>query len=655
LLPVWGHTYIRRFLDYSLPTLLAPGNLPAIAKVLPCEFIFLTTSEGAAILRDHPGCRQLGSVCKVDFQSIDDLITDDNYSTTITLAYARAVRAAGAAMTDTCFFFMIGDYLVADGSLANVLNRMMTGCSGIQAGNFQVVEDLAIQTFYKTFDRGVPELVLPARDLMRWALKFLHPMTAANMVNFELCHSAHSNRLFWRVDESTLIGHFYLMHMICIRPEVTDFVVGSSCDYSFVPEMCPSGNIEAMTDSDDYLVVEIQPRNHENQFVRLGPTDRKTLVASLSEWTTERHRLNSSYTLTFHTEDLSTAVMDIASEAGAFIAKLNAELPSTPQPYRDHPYWIGAIEAHQWALRQKSPKNQEHDSHEAGSLDGFAPARGFRGKLTAMIQYLRFAIFGRPPAVHPWHPRWPDYRIIASMVRAQLGPNRKRVLVLSRSPVIFADWLANTVQTVTSWHSNRLLDLMRFEYMPMVGCFDACLLFLTEDELALGGQFIDRIRPLLSQDGFILVAATSGRGRNILGSFGTTLTACADRFLNLSTWITKVELVSASWLRIACLRGLLSLWEFAVRGRSIIFLPVTLVAAAFLVLLSLGCNLASMLSRMPTFRHRLFSSVFIIMRPTTKTAELPTFSSQEGQYWQTRHAKRAVAAVGAMDSHLGRA
>ncbi len=51
-------------------------------------------------------------------------------------------------------------------------------------------------------------------------------MTLANMVNFPLCHSLHSNRLFWRVDENTLIGRFYLMHMICIRPEVTDFVVG---------------------------------------------------------------------------------------------------------------------------------------------------------------------------------------------------------------------------------------------------------------------------------------------------------------------------------------------------------------------------------------------------------------------------------------------
>ena len=56
---------------------------------------------------------------------------------------------------------------------------------------------------------------------MEWALGHLHPVTAANTVNFPLVHNLHANRLFWRVDENTLIGRFYLMHMICIRPEVS--------------------------------------------------------------------------------------------------------------------------------------------------------------------------------------------------------------------------------------------------------------------------------------------------------------------------------------------------------------------------------------------------------------------------------------------------
>ena len=101
---------------------------------------------------------------------------------------------------------------------------------------------------------------------MEWALNHLHPATLANTVNIPFNHNSHTNRLFWRVDGNTMIGRFYLMHMLCVRPEITDFMIGSSCDYSFIPEMCPSGNVEAITDSDEYLVVELQPRRHEASF-----------------------------------------------------------------------------------------------------------------------------------------------------------------------------------------------------------------------------------------------------------------------------------------------------------------------------------------------------------------------------------------------------
>ncbi|HZT49186.1 MAG TPA: hypothetical protein VFA64_14520, partial [Hyphomicrobiaceae bacterium] len=45
LLPAWGFRHVRQFLDSCLPTLLAPGNVPAIAARIPCEFVLLTSRE----------------------------------------------------------------------------------------------------------------------------------------------------------------------------------------------------------------------------------------------------------------------------------------------------------------------------------------------------------------------------------------------------------------------------------------------------------------------------------------------------------------------------------------------------------------------------------------------------------------------------------
>src|SRR5436309_1187192 len=139
VLPVWGYRFVRQFLEVGLPTLLAPGNVPALAAALPTRFIILSRLEDEDFVRNHPAFRRLCQVCETEIRLIDHLITGSNYSTTITLAYTEAIRAAGNDMLDTCFFFLVSDYIVADGSLASVLTRMMAGTSGVLVGNFQVV------------------------------------------------------------------------------------------------------------------------------------------------------------------------------------------------------------------------------------------------------------------------------------------------------------------------------------------------------------------------------------------------------------------------------------------------------------------------------------------------------------------------------------
>jgi hypothetical protein len=86
LIPVWGGHFVRTFLEYSLPTMLAPGNIPAIAQRLPCKFIILTSEEDRAYVSVHSSFRRLSSICATEIRLIDHLITDSNYSTTITLA-----------------------------------------------------------------------------------------------------------------------------------------------------------------------------------------------------------------------------------------------------------------------------------------------------------------------------------------------------------------------------------------------------------------------------------------------------------------------------------------------------------------------------------------------------------------------------------------
>jgi len=609
LLPVWGTRYLKQFVDVGLPTLLAPGNLPALAKALPCEFVLLTSDEDAEEFATHPAYAYLQTVCDVRLESINDLITGDNYSTTITLAFERAVRAAGPEMTDTCFFFLISDYLVADGSLANALARMQAGVSGLLAGNFQVAGEDARGTFRRTFDQGGPVISLPARQLVKWALPHLHPMTVANMADFPLVRSAHSNRLFWGVDEDTMIGRFYLMHMLCIRPEVTDFVIGSSCDYSFVPEMCPSRNVEALTDSDEYLVVEMQPTAHERGFLRLGPVTPKLLARSLSEWTTAHHRDNVRHQLVFHAADIPGAVREVGAQADAFLARVSRHLTRRPQPHRNHPYWIGALSAHKLTVSRIRGVPVDRRTLPAGA------------RAQVLMYQLRNIALGRPPKVPVWHPRWPDYRQVARHVRRLLAGTQGRLCIVSMATIQVNDWLAGAASSKIMLRIGQLMRLKPEEYMSLVGQFDGCLLLLSDEELRQGRTVLGRLRPLLAPKGFIVVSTLNHSGGAYRTSFDDVAAYDARGTFDLGMCVSDITFVTGGLLRWHSLNGMVALYKRLLRMPLVNF-PLLVLTGPWLAVSSLLGNLECLKGRSsPGRRHP--TSIHMVLRNRSQEVRLP--------------------------------
>src|SRR5205807_5706394 len=120
----------------------------------------------------------------------------------------------------------------------------------------------------------------------------------------------------------------------------------------------PNWNVHHITDSYAYLVVEMQPHQHELDFLRPGPLPPSALARSLSSWTTARHRQNAAFSLVYHASGLTPAVTDTIAEADRFVARVGARLKDRPKPYRDHPYWLGAIAAHHEATGMKLARDE---------------------------------------------------------------------------------------------------------------------------------------------------------------------------------------------------------------------------------------------------------------------------------------------------------
>ena len=609
VLPVWGYRYVRQFLEVSLPTLLAPGNIPALAEALDCEFIILTSVDDQSQIVEHPAFVRLSKVCRTSIRLIDHLITDGNHSTTITIAYTEAIRSVGAAMVDTCFFFLVSDYIVADGSLANALARMRRGASAVIVGNFQVDGDEAEPGLREALRAAGAALALTPRQLIRWALDHLHPATIANTVNIPLTHNSHTNRLFWRVDGATVLGRFYLMHMLCVRPELVEFTIGASCDYSFIPEMCPSGDVEAITDSDECLIVEMQPRGHESAFLRPGPHDIKALAKSLAEWTTATHRDNARRSIVFHADDIPSAIADNTVKADAFIEEIARAITVAPQPHRDHPYWRGAMAAFLDATGRRLTIEESRYALTA-SVDG--------GWFNEWVMWrAKNAVLGRPPRVFPWHPAWVDFRAVLQELEPFFEDRNKRLLMLSNAPTPFTVALSDSGERVRRLRCSPFLKSPPERYQPLAGYFDICLIELAEDEMRQGAHIVDRVVPLMKPDGVIIVSIYNRRKRGdprvMPESFGPHVSYGSVNFIRPGALPTEVQYVPANLVRWTAYQSLGGLRDFASRTPVIGF-PVLAVCAGFLMLMSALGNLDRLRRTSGTTPRGICSSMLLRLR-----------------------------------------
>ena len=609
LMPVWGYQFIGRFLEFCLPTLLAPNNIPAIARELPCRFVLLSSVADEPIIRSHPAWQKLERHCACEIRSIDDLITQGNHTATITLAFERALRQSGDAMRDTCFIFLMSDYLVADGSLKTALRKVQSGAGAVLAGNFQIIAEDAAPLLRQRLDLESHEIVLPPRDLVRWSLAHLHPATVANIVNFGLSHNAHTNRLFWRVDENCLIGRFYLMHPIAIHPETSDFVVGSSWDYSFVPELCPSGNIAALTDSDDYLVVELQRRDYEWENLRPGPVVAAELAQSLAEWTTDYHRRNVAQTLVFHAADRPADLAQFIARSDAFVENVRQSLAAPALSHRRHPYWVGSIAVNR--RRSHRPLGKEDWSF----LLSEKPSQS-----NSSLRRMRAKLFGSPPAVTRLHPLWPDYRLPLKALNDILS-SHGRVLLVAHDAEPFAPWIVGTAGDVVTLNSDHLLQLTHVQYSELVGAFDACVLLCGDAMLDQSDALIEHIGPLLKAKGRLILMATNSLSAADAAEFSRNFAAQAGRLLNRSVWIEDIQYVELSPHRSAIRNAMIRLAE---RSSG---MPLLAAAALPVALANYFANGTARSSSTPPLGA--WSSVCLTLRASEQAAPYPVRFAQE--------------------------
>jgi hypothetical protein len=501
IIPVWGERYVDKVLSFTLPALLAPGNLSALCPNFDVELVIVTETRLFDLVRRAPAFQAVARICATKLVPLDDVLTGfaTDYGITLTYALFRGFSDLGPRMTETYLLFLNADFIVCDGALGHLGALMQEGKRVIHAPSFRVVaEDVSLH-LAAAVDSVSGTLALPAREMVRLALGHKHPTVKARTVNQRLCHQSWMDQFYWYVDEDTLIGYQAPVALVAIKPErlVTEPVV--VWDFGFLPEAAPTAPRHFIADSDDFFMIEPQSRDTGSEMIRIGWTSYAQVARDLSMWLTEEQRKSSKQLLTIHASDLPADIGEVVEQARGYMAEVERRLSPMPASHVDHPFlgqWFREVTA-----RGADPAGQSHDIPAVAE-----PGHRTSAKLLDSLQAIYGKTFGLPPQVGRSHPLWVDTSPLTEAMAAWRAAGENKILWVSSGPSLLRKLGGEHVGL------GKVLSGDVREGIGARAPYDACICELSLLELLKLERIYANLRPLMKEEGQILVYVAK-RGR----------------------------------------------------------------------------------------------------------------------------------------------
>jgi len=209
---VWGRDYIDEFINISLPTVLADGNLEGFHYLDGSKFLIFTTEDGRKRLLDEPLFGQLKRLITVEFVIMDALIKSRKFDTVNMCQLEGVMRS----IDFDAVFFIYPDFVWSAGSFNNVANRLVEGYKGFICP----VPRLSKESFSKVFDQKKVNsesgaVTIESREFVALCEPNLHSIMDTYEIQGEQFSNFPSN-LSWEVPNAGRLYHCYHAHPIAI-------------------------------------------------------------------------------------------------------------------------------------------------------------------------------------------------------------------------------------------------------------------------------------------------------------------------------------------------------------------------------------------------------------------------------------------------------
>ena len=276
---IWGKTYVERWAELNAPTLLAPGNIPALAREMSVCLVFYATYEDRDRIRSLPVYSRLKQFAAIRFVMMDSILRDtahdllglrfaDKYAP-MSAAHNHCMRHA--AQKGHYVFFNFPDIMWQKDFFAKISARINNGKTHIFYYSGPYTELETVQKNIKKFiDDGV--LAISNEDLRAVCAKYRHFSSLLQYAASPLRYFGAIMRMYRVKAQGDII------HMACFVPIVLkphhDICTRTTIDADHpISPLLPPQQMDIIADNVSLCVASMDPLAAQDNAMRWPPYD----------------------------------------------------------------------------------------------------------------------------------------------------------------------------------------------------------------------------------------------------------------------------------------------------------------------------------------------------------------------------------------------
>tara|TARA_R110000787_G_scaffold137458_14_gene250588 strand:- start:22299 stop:23372 length:1074 start_codon:yes stop_codon:yes gene_type:complete len=328
-IPCWGSFFVDYFLKLSLPSMLAPGNLPSFAAPDNCRIQIYTRPEDRPLFDGAAIIEAARAFAVIEFRMLPE-----QYSTSFTTAEEEGLKCdmmslvhmAGIKATqgqaDTVVSPVNADLIYADGALGHAARRIDAGAAAVLAA----IPRMSLESgrpLIEAFARpGQAELAIAPRDLVGC----MRPGMLPEWRTREWGHPNFTqwpNQFFWPAGEKSFVMRALHAHPIFVRPDhaLQRLTMTVDRDYVFMA-VDDHDRIELIDTTDDVCMVDMSPDDYLERSLGTAGSDATTVAHWIAGFDAKPAQLRQILTpIRFVADEADISAIDAAAADSQPIAQ----------------------------------------------------------------------------------------------------------------------------------------------------------------------------------------------------------------------------------------------------------------------------------------------------------------------------------------------